>query len=390
MSDPVNGQRCDSARNPYPFYAPRFWAGMRISDYVGLLNQNRFRVHPLRWPMMGLVGGCCVASSLLGTMQNLICNRKIEAVELPDSPIFVIGHWRSGTTLLHELLSMDEQFTYPTTFQCFVPGHHVLSRPFLQPLVRLLLPGKRPMDSMLAGPELPQEDEFALVGLGAPSPYRQLAFCNEPAPHIDMLNLNHADPKEIEQLRRSLTWFYKSVTYRNNKQLILKSPTHTGRIGHLVKWFPNARFVHISRHPYKVFPSTVHLWKSLAAVQSYQFPAKDESRLADYVHRCYREMYDGYFQQIKEIPAENIMQVSFEQLVENPVRQIQSIYETWNLEGFDQARPRVEKYWSQRKSHRINKTHLSEETRAEIDEIWSDYMDQFGYRHSQEPEKVLN
>ncbi|MGI9516402.1 MAG: sulfotransferase family protein [Pirellulaceae bacterium] len=371
--------------NSYPFYAPRFWAGMGVSDYVGMMARNRFRVHLSRWPMVGLVGGCTVASSALALFQRMFLNRKIENTELAGPPIFVVGHWRSGTTLLHELLSLDEEFAYPTTFQCFVPTHHVASRPFIQPLVKLLMPSRRPMDAMPAGADLPQEDEFAMPCMGAPSPYFFLAFCREQAPWLEMLNFEGADPADIESLRNAITWFYKSVTYKKDKRLVLKSPTHTGRIAHLSRWFPGARFVHITRHPYKIFPSTVHLWKSLCRYQGYQLVPRDDQVFVDYVHECYQRMYAGYFSQIDEIPRENVVEIRFEEMLQDPEAAISGIYEQFELPGFEKVQPRINEFWSQRKSHRRNKTQLDETQRRQVDEIWGDYMERFEY----EPESKI-
>lgn len=351
-----------------------------MSDYYGMLARNRFRVHLLRIPMVVLVGGCAAATSAMSAGQRAFLEKKIQAVEMENPPIFVVGHWRSGTTLLHEFLSLDPRFTYPTTFECFVPSHHLVSRSFLQPLMKLLLPGKRPMDSMPAGPDLPQEDEFALLGLGAPSPYFQIAFCKEAPPFLEMLNLNEASDEQIEALHQALNWFYKTITYKRNKRLVLKSPTHTGRIGHLAKWFPGAKFVHIARDPYKVFPSTIHLWQSLAEIQSYQFPGKQQPGLEDYVHRCYREMYEGYFSQIEQVPEKDRIELNFEDLVEDPIKQLERVYSQLGLDGFEDAKPKMETFWSQRKQHQKNETQLDEDTRSQIDSIWSEYQQRFGYR----------
>src|SRR3974377_1277147 len=38
-------------------------------------------------------------------------------------PVFVLGFWRSGTTLLHELLCCDQQFGFPSTYACMNPSH---------------------------------------------------------------------------------------------------------------------------------------------------------------------------------------------------------------------------------------------------------------------------
>ncbi len=367
--------------NPYPFYSPRFWAGMNFSDYVSLLAEGRFRIHPMRYAMAVLVGGCAAVSSGLSLTQRLLLNRKIADVEI-EPPIFVIGHWRSGTTLLHELLALDSQFTYPTTFQCFVPGHFLISQSVLEPLVRLLLPSKRPMDGMAAGVGLPQEDEFALLGMGAPTPYRHIAFCKEPASHLEMLNFRDADPQEVETVRRSLEWFYKSVSLKSAGRLVVKSPTHTGRIGELARWFPGARFVHISRNPYKVFPSTVHLWRSLVSVQGYQLPPASDDEFGQYVHECYERMYDGYFDGRDQLPADSLLEIRFEELVKDPVSVVNQIYKAFDLPGFEEARPRIRQYWSARENHRVNKTTLNSAAREAIDERWRRYLREFGYAHA--------
>ena len=46
-------------------------------------------------------------------LQRLIYGRRIAATEIKEPPIFIIGHWRSGTTYLHELMVCDERFAYP-------------------------------------------------------------------------------------------------------------------------------------------------------------------------------------------------------------------------------------------------------------------------------------
>ncbi|MGH8363598.1 MAG: sulfotransferase [Gammaproteobacteria bacterium] len=41
--------------------------------------------------------------------------------------MFIVGHWRSGTTLLHKLLSLDTAFCAPTFFECCLPRGFVSS-----------------------------------------------------------------------------------------------------------------------------------------------------------------------------------------------------------------------------------------------------------------------
>lgn len=326
-----------------------------------------------------MVGGCTVSSTCLSLVQRLVYGKRVGNTRL-EPPVFVIGHWRSGTTLLHELLALDPQFSWPTTFQCFVPSHFLVSSPFLRPLVRVLMPKRRPMDSMPAGVDLPQEDEFALAALGAPSPYLYLAFCHEAPPHLDMLNLDGASPQDVEKLHSAMTRFYQAVAFRNPGRLVLKSPTHTGRIAAISRWFPGARFIHISRHPERIVPSTVHLWRSLASVQGFQLPARQVPDFEPYVHQCQKLMYDGYFRDRDLIPENQRLEMRFEDLIESPLENMERIYEAFGFEGFDRAVPQIQRFLASRGNHKSNRIPLSQSQRQGIDLHWNRYMEAFGYQ----------
>ena len=99
--------------NAYPFYSPRFWHGMCLGDWLKLLKLGRYRIHPLRVCMAGLITFFSAGNSVCALLQRLIYGRRIAAAEITQPPIFIIGHWRSGTTYLHELMVCDERLAYP-------------------------------------------------------------------------------------------------------------------------------------------------------------------------------------------------------------------------------------------------------------------------------------
>jgi len=173
--------------NQYPALSPRFWHGMRFPYWISLLAKNRFRVSLSRLHIA--IGVTCFTpfTDLMALIQHVIFGRAIARTPLVGAPIFVLGHWRSGTTLLHEYLSLDERFASPTTFQCFAPWHFLLTEGLVTRFGGFLLPDKRPMDNMKAGWALPQEDEFALMNLGAPTPYLRILFPHHPVPFEDTL-----------------------------------------------------------------------------------------------------------------------------------------------------------------------------------------------------------
>jgi hypothetical protein len=146
----------------YPFWCPRFWHGMRFRTWIGLLRRNRYRVSLTRWPMALTITLLSLSNSFWYRLHVWCFGRKIAATKLTDDPVFIIGHWRSGTTYLHELFVLDEQFTTPNTFECFMPHHMILSEWFVKRFLKFLIPAQRPMDNVAAGWGRPQEDEFAL------------------------------------------------------------------------------------------------------------------------------------------------------------------------------------------------------------------------------------
>jgi len=51
-----------------------------------------------------------------------------------SDPVFIIGHWRSGTTYLHHVLAADHQMGYVTTYQTVFP-HYLYSKSLFLPFM---------------------------------------------------------------------------------------------------------------------------------------------------------------------------------------------------------------------------------------------------------------
>ena len=323
-----------------------------------------------------------VFNTVWSAAQRMLLHTKIEQTRIERPPVFIIGHWRTGTTLLHELLTCDPQFAYATNYDCFVPHHFLLSKRFFAPFVGWLLPQRRPMDDMPLRPHLPQEDEFALCGLGASTPYLRMAFPNREVGDLDLLNFDSASPGKVARFRESLEYFFKALTYHyGGKQLVLKSPPHTGRIRLLSQWFPGAKFIHLSRDPFQVFGSTLRLWRSLDQVQGFQLVRYSDSQLHDFVMDSYARLYEGYFAQRDAVPAENLIELKFENLVAAPQAEVQKIYERLSLGDFNESvRGNITEYLDQRRDHRAKPTRLDEATQRQVRREWSKYFEAFGYQ----------
>jgi omega-hydroxy-beta-dihydromenaquinone-9 sulfotransferase len=352
---------------------------MRPFGWWSLLREGGFKIHPTRWPMAIAVTVATFVNSGLAAIQYVLYSRKLAKSELHNPPIFIIGHWRSGTTLLHELLVLDARLSSPSTFQCFAPHHFLVSEWFFRIFCPWLLPNQRPMDNMAAGWDRPQEDEFALVNLGLPSPYRRIAFPNNPPPDLDYFDTERLPDSAVARWISSLDWFLRCVSYRTSRPLVVKSPTHTGRIATLARAFPGAKFIHITRDPRALFPSTIRLWKSLDEAQGLQRPTN--SNLDLYVIDCFCRMYAAFHRDREKIEPPFLIDVRYEDLVADPVAQLEVIYTQLKLGDFDYARDAIEQWArTQHREYKTNQHKLPADQEALITKAWSDYFQRYGYQ----------
>ena len=363
--------------NHFPFWAPRFWHGMRLGPWMRFLSANRFRVHPLRLPMAAVVSGVACFNSAMSLAQQLAYGRAIANTRIDQPPVFVLGHWRSGTTFLHELLVLDARFGYPTTYECFAANHFLVTGRILPSLVSFLLPSKRPMDDMPVSFNHPQEDEFALVSMGAPTPILKMAFPNDPPPYMELLDMAGVADDVLNSWRDSLMQFIQALTYVKQKPLVLKSPPHTGRIGVLAEMFPGARFIHIVRNPFSMFPSTRRLWVALEEAQAFQIP--HHRQLDDYIFQAFERMYAGFESQRRQIAPNRLCEVRYEDLVSQPLEQLRRIYTSLELGDFEESQPQVQQYLEQCQGYRVNRHELEPEVEQQIRRRWAFFIDRYRY-----------
>jgi hypothetical protein len=233
------------------------------------------------------------------------------------------------------------------------------------------------MDNMAAGWDRPQEDEFALCLLGLPSPYIDLAFPNSPPMYPGSLDLSGLSLSELTRWKRTFVRFLQTLTFRDPRRLVLKSPPHTARVRVLLDLFPNARFVHIVRDPRVVIPSTVKMWNSLTRGHCFQLP-KGEG-VEDRVFQAFRVIYDRLEESRPLFKPGRFHELRYEELVKDPQGEMRKVYAGLELDGFDAAQPRIEQYLRQTDGYETNRYTLSDEQRTEIERRCGDVIRRFGY-----------
>jgi hypothetical protein len=381
--------------NSYPFYAFRIWLGMGASAWFRLLARNHFAISPVRIPLALQLSVYSIINSLLKIVQDLFFAKRIAEAVIVEPPIFIIGHWRTGTTYLHELLTLDERFTAPTTLECFAPGHFLVSGWLLR-MLAFFLPARRPMDDMLVGWDRPQEDEFALVNLGIASPYETLAFPNHRPVGSEFLNMTEVTKQQIDTWKAGLLSFLQAVNFCRNrkikranvtKRIVLKSPTHTARLHILRQMFPTAQFIHVVRHPSNIFASTVWLWRALYETQGFQKPefgplSDGGPSVEEYVLDTMELLYRDFFTQVSAMPPRHFCEVRYEDLIAAPVTEMSRIYRELNFGPVEPIRAKLEAYVLKLSGYKPNDFAIPEEHRVQVSQRWRWYMERYNYQIS--------
>jgi hypothetical protein len=247
------------------------------------------------------------------------------------------------------------------------------------------------MDDMKMSWHNPQEDEFALLNMGLPSPYQELAFPNHRKRAAPFLSLDDFSPRERTRWRETFVTFLKSVTlYRMKRdggaapRLVLKSPPHTARLAALSEMFPDAKFIHIVRNPAEVFPSSVRTWQSLFEVQGCQTPRVEAlpngaPSIEDYVLSTFNELYRGFAEARAAIAPERFCELRYEDLVADPLAQLGRIYDHLRLGRFEDARPHFAAHLAAVRNYRPSRHHVAPDLHTEVRRRWAPFFETYGY-----------
>jgi hypothetical protein len=370
-------------KQKYLFSLTNFMLGITAKEWWRLLRQNHFAIDPPFFFRALTVSLASPVNSLSRFLEERQYGAAIDNTVIEKDPIFLLGHWRSGTTHLHYLLCQDKQFAAPNNFQTARPYAFIRhdGDDFLTKTIERLgiMPKTRPMDNVPVSLDSPQEDEQALFLASLLSPIGGWIFPRHESYYDRYLTLHNISQEEKDQWKSTMLWFVKKLTYVfQQKQLVLKSPPHTARIKTLLEIFPNARFVHIHRNPYAVFRSTRHFYDTLVRHVNLQRLSLQEAEKG--ILKRYTVMYDAFFAEKGLIPDGRFFEVSYEELDQNPMPVMANLYHSLGLDNFEQAKPLMQTYLDSMQSYTKNPSSpMSEETRSRIYEAWQRSFLTWGY-----------
>lgn len=248
----------------------QFLVGISPANLAKLLWQHRFRVHPRYWRDLGQLLFLSLLTSVCNIGDGWRIGRKARRTKVTLPPVFIVGHWRSGTTLLHKLLSLDAAFCTPTFFECCLPRGFISGRRILKHRITTHMPRSQPFGNAGFGVDEPFEDEFVLAKESLLSPMLAAVFPDSSAVHRRCLRIDRLTPQERNRWQQTLMGFARKLTLVHGQRLLFKSPAHSCRIQVLRHMFPGAKFIAMQRDPFDVIASTVQMEMELLRHNSMQ------------------------------------------------------------------------------------------------------------------------
>lgn len=354
-----------------------------LDVWIRQLVAARFRVGLPYVPRLIAALVTSSVNTVLTLPERIVVPLLIRRTRIKD-PVFVVGTHRSGTTHLHNLLSMDPQFQAPRAYQTINPYGCLLSGWLITPLLAAFLPWRRPMDGVRFHMFAPQEEEFGVLSMCGQSPLWGMTFPKRWPEYDRYIFPSRLAADERRQWQRNYLAFLNRVYVWSKKRPLLKNPYNTGRAEILKEMFPGAKFVHICRNPHTVYRSNCHLANEGHVVTQLQDPAAGTS-YGDRFPQNYRAMEEAFEQDAEAMAEDQVVRVRFEDLEQDPVDVIRKIYAMLNLEFTVAYEKALQDYLQSIAGYRKNRHRdLAADERQVIDQEMRSFAERWGYAEQTE------
>lgn len=351
--------------------------GANLATLVTVLAANG-GVAPRALPRAGLALAVSALRVPFTALERAWLGRRLaRAGEMP-APVFIIGHWRSGTTHLFNILARHG-FAYVGPIAAGMPWDFMgLAAPLRSALERLM-PKTRYVDDIPVEPDSPQEDEVPLANMSALSFYHGIYFPRALRRNFDRgVFFDGCAPAQVRAREKAFEYFSRKVWLAGGqRRLLVKNPVYTARIAAVREIWPDARFIHCIRDPYAVFPSMRNFYERLFAafaLQPYDDVAVDELVIAGYAR-----MMDRLIAESAEVPEGRFVEVRYERLASDPLAEVGRVYRGLGLPGFADAERAFRAYLERVRGYQGSAHRLSADDVARIEASWGRFIDRWGY-----------
>jgi omega-hydroxy-beta-dihydromenaquinone-9 sulfotransferase len=336
-------------------------------------------VPPRRWPQVAFILLAALGRLPFTTVERLFVAWRRRHLPPMPPPVFILGHWRSGTTHVFNVLSRDPKFAFITPVATGIPWDFLTLGRLLRPLLEQALPAHRVIDRVAVLPDSPQEDEIGLASMTPLSYYHGLYFPRRFREQFDRsVFLDGCTPAEIDTWARAHVYYaHKVALAAPGRRLLIKNPVYTARVTLLRQVWPEAKFIHVYRNPFEIFESTRNFYDKLLPELALQ--DADPGPLDEFILATYRRLMERFFAESADLPEGTLSEIRFETFEADPIGELERVYRTLGLDGFAGAQPRFVAYLDSVRDYRKNRYELSGATIDKVGTAWQPYLRRWGY-----------
>jgi hypothetical protein len=352
-------------------------SGANIGTIASAIARAGFPADPLK---TAAIAGAAIGRWPFSMAERFLIERSLPAIDALEPPVFILGHWRSGTTHLYNVMCKSGDWSFVPPLATGLPWDMFgIGRAF-RPLLERALPEHRYIDNIPVTPDSPQEDEIALANMTALSFYHGIYF---PAAFDDFLGrgvfFDGCAEKEIAEWRGRFAYFLRKLSkLQDGRRLLIKNPVYTARLGLLRQMFPRAKFVHIERSPYAVFQSMRNFYRKLLA--EFALQPYDHIDIDEAIFAVYERMMDALAEDARGLGAPDYVELRYEELDRDGIGALEKIYASLNLPGFGAAREKFAAYLASVKNFEKNRFDYPEADALNVEARLGRFIERGGYR----------
>jgi len=311
-----------------------------------------------------------------------------------EQPIFIVGNFRSGTTLLHRLLAKDPRFTAMKAWEIYI-APSIIQRKLIHWLMKANRLIGNPIQKFIdwfekslknysymhrTGLNEVEEDSHLFFHIW--STYDLIAFF--PFPELIHNYIYYDEDMTEEQKKWDMTYYAEALkrhVYANNgKRYISKSPSFSPKVKTLHHQFPDAKFINIVRSPLRVIPSSVSMFSN--HWQTYGEPEEQYPKPGlDVMQEQTKHWYLYPHQYLKNLPPDQYVIVRYQDLVQNPKETVENIYSRFGLDITDEFQQILTIESEKSKTFKSSHEYSLDEMGLNREEIQKDYNEVINEYH---------
>ncbi len=307
-----------------------------------------------------------------------------------EQPLYIVACARSGTSLLHELLALDEdRFTHFKLYQTLFPA--VSCYKAVQALARADAEHGEHLKDLIDRADETFFEKFQDVhpmGLGDAEEDEQLFMYTLLTPTVYLFfpwvralpHLKRVDDMPPEVRARLVEWYRDCIKRHvyatgGHRTMLIKNVHLASRFQVTLEAFPDARFVHLVRHPYEAVASAASTFHMAWSPHSPEL-VKGSPEARDFAE-TYIELYRYLHEQCATLPDNQVITIPYPELVRDPTTAVERVYERFGYEMTDRYRAVLERTVSERKKHKSKHKYTLEQFGLTKDQVYSELKDVF-------------